>query len=80
MPTIKEELLKQIEFLDEEKARKVLDFTQSLLVIKEVPPVLKKLAESPDFEVNLEGKKFEKFKAVKCKGKPASDTLLEDRR
>jgi hypothetical protein len=81
MKSAKETLLKTIEVLSEEEARRVLEITQKVRRGKREALTFKRLAHDPTFSLPPQGiLGFRVVTPVQGKGSPASRLLEHDRR
>jgi len=81
MVSVKEKLYKTIENLDDELVQKILDYTELIQNGDKTEETMKRLAKDPSFEVPSKWPpEFSKFDPIPCKGTPASQILIKDRR
>ncbi len=81
MSATKESLLKAVETLSEDEARRALAYVQSFNATGERARVRARLAGHPAIRVpSAHTGGFRDFTPIQCKGVPASEVLIRDRR
>ena len=81
MSPTKESLLQAVEGLSEDEARRTLAYVQSLRATEERARVRARLAGRPAIRVPSDDSGgFRDFAPIQCKGIPASELLIRDRR
>jgi hypothetical protein len=90
MQIVLENIEKEVKRLSKEELRKVKDLVDSLLEERETkPPMTEEEFEQKLYEEGFIGKppppiedfsRYEDFEPVKVKGKPVSETIIEERR